>query len=104
MSRSCRWRLSIKVSPASNGIETLKWRMREVVSTHPAGTIGVPVGPLARYRALYTSLERLQVPQGTQLVFKEGADVGRNCDKLAETMRGDWLWIMGGDQRFGPHL
>ena len=78
--------------------------MREVVSTHPAGTIGVPVGPLARYRALYTSLERLRVPQGTALEFREGADVGRNCDKLVEGMTGDWLWLMGDDHRFGPDL
>lgn len=78
--------------------------MREVPSTHPAGTIGVPIGPLARYRALFMSLERLQVPQGTDLVFMEGADVGRNCDKLVETMTGDWLWIMGDDHRFRPDL
>ena len=78
--------------------------MREVATKHPAGTVGVPIGPLARYRALFTSLERLKVPQGTELVFVEGADVGRNCDKLVEKMTGDWLWLMGDDQRFGPDL
>lgn len=79
--------------------------MREVASKHPAGTVGVLVGPLSRYRALYTSLEKLKVPEGTALVFEEGIDVARNCNKLVEQhMTGDWLWLMGDDHRFGPDI
>lgn len=78
--------------------------MREVESTHPAGTVGVLVGPLVRYRAVFTSLEKLLVPKGTVLTFAEGVDTARNSNKLVDTMAGDWLWIMGDDHRFKPDL
>lgn len=78
--------------------------MREVESTHPAGTVGVIVGPLVRYRAVFSALEALQVPQGSKLIFAEGVDIARNCNMLVENMTGDWLWIMGDDHRFDPDL
>lgn len=78
--------------------------MRENNSNHPAGTIGVIVGPLTRYLAIFTSLERLVVPKGTTLVFSQGVDIARNCNKLVESMTGDWLWMMGDDHRFYPDM
>jgi len=78
--------------------------MREIDSAHPAGTIGVLVGSLARYRALFTSIERLRVPRGTNLIYGEGIEVARNCNSLVDQMTGEWLWIMGDDHRFNPEL
>lgn len=76
--------------------------MRETPTPHPAGTVGVVVGSLARYRALFTSLERLKVPAGTNLIYAEGVEVARNCNELVDKMTGEWLWIMGDDHRFEP--
>lgn len=78
--------------------------MREVSPGHPPGTVGVLVGSLARYRALFTSIERLRVPAGTNLIFAEGPEVARNCNSLVDQMTGEWLWIMGDDHRFGPDI
>ncbi|MCI0561702.1 MAG: hypothetical protein MN733_24700 [Nitrososphaera sp.] len=78
--------------------------MRQVKTKHPAGTIGVIVGPLARYRALFSSLEVLKVPEGTNLIYAEGVDIARNCNMLVENMTGDWLWVMGDDHRFGTDI
>lgn len=78
--------------------------MREVPSSHPAGTVGVVVGSLARYRALFTSIEKLRVPAGTNLIYAEGPEVARNCNALVDKMTGEWLWIMGDDHRFGPDI
>lgn len=62
------------------------------------------VGSLARYRALFTSLEKLRVPRGTNLIYAEGSEVARNCNTLVDKMTGEWLWIMGDDHRFGPDV
>ena len=78
--------------------------MREVDSLHPAGTVGVLVGSLARYRALFTSIEKLKVPRGTNLIYAEGPEVARNCNTLVDEMTGEWLWIMGDDHRFDPDI
>ena len=78
--------------------------MREISSSHPAGTVGVVVGSLARYRAVFTSLEKLRVPAGTNLWFAEGVEIARNCNTLVDEMTGEWLWIMGDDHRFGPDV
>lgn len=76
--------------------------MKEVESSHPAGTIGVPIGSLARYVGLFASLDQLQVPKGTELIFAEGVNVAHNCNTLGRAMKGEWLWIMGDDHRFRP--
>lgn len=78
--------------------------MRNVESRHPAGTVGVLVGPLVRYRAVFTSLEQLKVPVGSTLVFAEGVDIAKNANLLVDSMYGDWLWVMGDDHRFDPDL
>ena len=78
--------------------------MREIETNHAAGTVGVICGSLARYRQLFTSLERLKVPRGTTLVYSEGADIAQNANKLIENMTGEWLWIMGDDHTFKPDV
>ena len=78
--------------------------MRDVDSAHPAGTVGVLVGSLARYTALFASLEKLKAPKGTKLIFAEGPEVARNCNTMVDQMSGEWLWIMGDDHRFGPDI
>jgi hypothetical protein len=78
--------------------------MKEVDSQHPAGTIGVPIGSLARYVGLFASLDRLQVPKGTELLFAEGVSVAHNCNTLVRAMKGEWLFIMGDDHRFRPEM
>jgi len=78
--------------------------MRQIESKHPPGTVGVIIGSLARYRALFTSLDRLRVPKGTTLIYAESADIARNCNSLVDSMTGEWLWIMGDDHRFGPDI
>lgn len=78
--------------------------MKEVPSTHPAGTIGVPVGSLSRYWQVYASLDNLKAPAGTELLFGEGANVAYNLNKIIREMSGDWLFIMGDDHRFKDDL
>ena len=78
--------------------------MREIDSAHSPGTVGVICGSLARYRQLFTSLDRLKVPRGTTLLYAEGADLAQNCNKLVENMTGEWLWIMGDDHQFKPDV
>ena len=78
--------------------------MREIESPYTAGTVGVVIGSLARYRALFTSLEMLKVPKGTALVYAEGADIQQNCNTLVDGITGEWLWIMGDDHRFKPDV
>lgn len=79
--------------------------MKEMIDCgHSAGTVGVLCGSLARYRALFTSLEVLKVPQGTKLIYAEGCDIARNCNNLVESMKGEWLWLMGDDHRFDRNI
>jgi hypothetical protein len=79
--------------------------MIHVDSKHPAGTIGVPIGSLARYKATFESLDRLKVPHGTPpVVYAEGVNIAHNCNNLVESMTGEWLWIMGDDHRFRDDL
>ena len=78
--------------------------MREVETHHPPGTIGVPVGALGRYWQLYASLDTLQVPKGTELVFCEGVNVAYNINKIIRGMTGEWLFVMGDDHRFRGDL
>ena len=78
--------------------------MQEVESEHPAGTIGVPMGSLARYTGTFYDLDRVRVPKGTKLVFAEGVNVAYNCNNLVNNMSGEWLWLMGDDHRFQPEL
>lgn len=74
--------------------------MKEIDSPHPPGTIAVPVGALGRYWQLYASLDTLQVPRGTELMFAEGVNVAYNLNKIIREMHGEWLWVMGDDHRF----
>jgi hypothetical protein len=78
--------------------------MREVSTTHPAGTIGLPVGSLARYWQVYASLDTLHVPPGTEMLFGEGVNIAYNLNKIIREMKGEWLFIMGDDHRFREDL
>lgn len=78
--------------------------MQEVDSPHPAGTVGIPIGSLARYTSLFYDLNQLHVPRGTKLRIAEGVNVAYNCNNLVKSMTGDWLWIMGDDHRFNPDI
>lgn len=64
----------------------------------------MPIGSLARYLGLFSSLDHLQVPKGTELVFAEGVSVAHNCNTIVRNMKGEWLWIMGDDHRFRPDM
>lgn len=74
--------------------------MKEVDCGYPAGTIGVPVGSLARYLGTFDSLDKVKVPLGTNLLFAEGVNVAYNCNNLIKNMTGEWLWLLGDDHRF----
>ena len=79
--------------------------MVHVDSVHTPGTIGVPIGSLARYLATFSSLDKLKVPAGTPpVLYAEGVNVAHNCNTLVEHMTGDWLFIMGDDHRFRDDL
>lgn len=72
--------------------------------THPAGTVGVPGGDLARYQEFLFSLVKLRKPQGSTLAVHCGLSVDRNLNQIVREMQGDWLWIMGDDHVFDENL
>ena len=81
--------------------------MREVPHDSP-GLIGVPCGDLGRYVRLYDALDKLIVPQGSELRFATGANVAHNCNALVKELLTkpdfEWLWIMGDDHGFSEDV
>jgi hypothetical protein len=71
---------------------------------HPAGTVAIPAGDLARYHEFSFSLAKLRKPNGTQLSMRVGLSVARNLNNIVREMTGDWLWIMGDDHVFDENL
>ena len=53
---------------------------------------------------MFTSLDELYVPAGTCIIYAEGPDIARNRNSLVRQMKGEWLWMMDDDHRFGPDL
>ena len=78
--------------------------MQPVRSAHPAGTIGVISGDLARYPAFYTSLMNLQVPNGSSWQWVRGNGIAANRNIIVREMQGAWLLFLDDDQTFEPDI
>jgi hypothetical protein len=46
----------------------------------------------------------LQTPPDTHVLWRYGSHIVNGMNYLADNMVGDWLWIMGDDHSFDPHL
>ena len=76
--------------------------MRPVPSEHPPGTIVVPTTGSTRYQEFYQSLERVQAPQGSGIVYSKTADLAAGLNRALDEARGEWVWFMGDDHEFSP--
>ncbi len=75
-----------------------------VDSKYPPGTIAIARGELARYTDFEDSLDRVCVPNGTDIVRAKGASVARNRNTLvSDHFRvGSWLCFIDDDQVIPP--
>jgi len=78
--------------------------MQHIKSDFPKGTIVVAASFLARYYEFSMSLEGLQVPDGTRLNLARSCDVAHNFNQGVRKMEGDWVFFMGDDHGFDPHV
>lgn len=71
---------------------------------HPPGCVGVCVQETGRYTAFTESMSSLQTPPGTQVLWRYGSHIVNGMNWLVDNMAGEWLWIMGDDHSFDPHM
>lgn len=66
------------------------------------GTVGVPVGELARFHQFTFALASLQKPPDTRFVWCQGSSINANLNTMVSVMRGDWFWRLDDDHLFSP--
>ena len=76
--------------------------MKSIKSSFPPGTVGFATGLLPRYWEFSESLDNLEVPQGTISSRKSSCDLPYNLNRIVESMKGDWLWMIDDDHQFPP--
>ena len=69
---------------------------------HPAGTIGLIAGTVARYADVYVDLWTIRRPEGTRFRHAASSNIVANLNEVTNALHGDWLWVMGDDHAFGP--
>lgn len=69
-----------------------------------SGTVGICAQETGRYSAFAESLAVLQTPSGTAISWAYGGDLVNGRNLLADTMQGDWIWMMDDDHAFQPDL
>lgn len=79
-------------------------RQRQRAEPDPAGTIGIVSSELARFTDFAVSMLKLARPPGTRVIWQQGLDVTANFNMIIDGLEGDWLWIMGDDHVFEPHI
>jgi len=77
--------------------------MKEL-SGYPPGTIVITSASLARFTEFSMSLLKLQVPEGTRLIWKRGVEIALQLNDGIRNMYGAWVWILGDDHTFDPDL
>lgn len=75
-----------------------------MVELHPAGTIAVPTGDLARYQEFCFSLAKLRKPNGSALAMHVGLAVHKNLNTIVREMVGEWVWQIGDDHVFDENI
>jgi hypothetical protein len=75
-----------------------------VPSNYPPGTVAIARGELARYTDFEDSLDRVQVPVGTDIVRAKGSSVARNRNNIVSDhfKVGEWLCFIDDDQVIPP--
>jgi hypothetical protein len=68
------------------------------------GTVGVCAQDTGRFTAFTEAMRALQTPSDTHVMWRYGSHIVNGMNYLADNMVGDWLWIMGDDHTFDPHL
>jgi len=69
-----------------------------------SGTVGIVAQDTGRFTAFTEAMSSLQTPPGTQVMWRYGSHIVNGMNYLADNMVGDWLWLMGDDHSFDPHL
>lgn len=72
--------------------------------SHPAGTICVVSGTLARYPNFSRCLLGLEKPAGTQLNWSVGAGIAQNRNDGIRKRAGSWVLLLDDDHEFAPDL
>jgi hypothetical protein len=72
--------------------------------THPPGCVGIAAQDTGRFTAFTESMSSLQTPPDTHVMWRYGSHIVNGMNYLVDNMVGDWLWIMGDDHTFDPHL
>jgi hypothetical protein len=72
--------------------------------THSGGTVGLAVQDTGRFTAFTEAMRALQTPPDTHVLWRYGSHIVNGMNWLADNMVGDWLWLMGDDHSFDPHL
>ena len=76
----------------------------EVVSSYPAGIVGIPSAFMGRYREFDICLGNLILPPGSEPAWGLGGNPAHSMNqfirKMLETDRFQWLWIIGDDHVF----
>ena len=70
----------------------------------PPGTIVVAAGIEPRVYEFLTSLMGVIVPLGTRLLIERSCDITQNFNQGVQKMTGEWVWFLGDDHAFSPHL
>lgn len=82
--------------------------MQGVESKHPPGAVIMVTGELTRYAMSMQSLNSLQVPPNSGLIWKTGVLIAYSLntalDAVLEDPRFQWVWIMGDDHLYHPNI
>lgn len=79
--------------------------MQEIPNSgYPAGTIVVAAGIEPRVYEFHTSLMQVAVPTGTRLIIERSCDITQNFNSGVKKMTGEWVWFLGDDHSFSPHI
>jgi hypothetical protein len=75
-----------------------------VTNEGEAGTIVLPTNHLGRFGAFENALERLIVPQHTQLLRVRSGSSALNANIGTRDRKGSWVWFIGDDHVFKPDV
>jgi hypothetical protein len=71
------------------------------------GIVGVIAQDTARYSMFAASLTGLDLPEGTEVIWRFGHQISAQTNQLVEALMAtdkEWLWIMGDDHSFSHGL
>jgi len=77
---------------------------RQSEESTASGTIGLMSQQLARFADFWYSVMALVRPASTRWSFQQGMDVTGGFNRIADSMVGETLWLLGDDHTFAPDI